>query len=1300
MDASRWQTIRTLFAELVELGLTLRAARLEVIGESDPELRDSVERLLHGDANADARLASIERVLGPEADDSMLSTTPVDPLGLSGRMVAHFRVSAPIAVGGMGVIYRAEDTRLGRVVALKLPLMERFSRDARERFLREGRAAGSLDHPNVCAIHEVGESDDGYLYLAMTLYAGETLAARLERDGARDVEETLEIARALTRGLGAAHSAGIVHRDVKPSNVMLLPDGGVRLLDFGLAKPRDMSITGSGAMLGTVSYMSPEQIRGAAADARSDLWALGVVLYEMLTGKRPFDGDRGISIAYAILHDEPLPVRMLRPDIPPSLDAIVHALLQKDVEHRPASTASVELDLATVDIAARSDAAAGLEQAKPVENASEPRMMAGQRRPHRDDRGSVAIELRVMGSPDLLDDHGKRLHTVLVQPKRLGLLVFLALSRPASFHQRDELRAMFWPEQPEERARKSLNQALTFLRRSLGAAALPSRGADAVGVDMTLVRCDAVDFLDAANRGDEETALARYADVLPAFHVDDAPAFGEWLDQERRILRDRAAAYAAVLAERAEQRGDPTRAIDWTLRCITHAPYDEAAARRLALLYQRSGNPGRAVQVCDEYAARIRRDLDLEPSSEFTTLVQEIRSPPAPAVPAAHIPATMSSARQQDVAAAVRVNPPEARRVERGRRWKATIALIAASVALVAGSVALWRRHASRREFVVVADFSTEPSDSIIADVLSENTRRALSASQFLGPVPESQVTSARSRLHVPTSARLTVATARQVALGEGIRAVVAGSLARFGAGYALSLELISASSAEGLVVASRTGVGEAQLIPVLDTLSQELRARAGDDLQIIHAQPSAVALTSTSLQAMEYYVAAGRLPRDSAVTLLRAAVNLDTAFAAAYWQLSRRSMHSSSDERRAYRERAYSHRHGLTEYERLRIEAELTSDREERVERLREILAKYPNAQDASLLGTFYWERRDLASAENAFRRAIALDPNRLEPYIRLIDILVTRGHVAAARRAVNAVLQRFPGAGAAVYEATVAYAEGRRDRMRAILEARARLAADEGIDLNLNLAWLDLLEGRLAEWNRRSLSSIAPDSMRAQLLVLNADYWLHGRPAECLSTLDSLLEAEPTQRRNPDAAALYAQFNRPKQARSILAAYDSATARQDGRRSGQDMGRSMAMGWIFVAEGRPRDAIGEFRRAQMLPDGPASAASIAADPQIGLAFEHAGLADSAITSYEHFLNTPYSDRFWNDADQLAWVLEHVAALYEANKRPRDARSAYARLANLWNGADPELQPRVTHAKQRVAALAPWWSFPSATRR
>ncbi len=258
-----------------------------------------------------------------------------DTASLAGRRIGHYRVLEHVSGGGMGVVYQAEDLRLSRIVALKF-LPPELTRDpeAKARFLQEARAASVLDHPNICTIHEVGETEGGRLYLAMPYYDGETLRKKIER-GPLPIEETTDIAQQIARGLAKAHRGGIVHRDIKPANLMVTGDGVVKILDFGLAKlVGAAAITRTGSSVGTPAYMSPEQARGEEVDHRTDLWSLGVVLYEMLAGRRPFRGEHEQAVLYSLLNEQPKPLSQLRPDVPPELERIVEGLLAKDPAKR------------------------------------------------------------------------------------------------------------------------------------------------------------------------------------------------------------------------------------------------------------------------------------------------------------------------------------------------------------------------------------------------------------------------------------------------------------------------------------------------------------------------------------------------------------------------------------------------------------------------------------------------------------------------------------------------------------------------------------------------------------------------------------------------------------------------------------------------------------------------------------------------------------------------------------------------------------------------------------------------------
>src|SRR6516162_2581357 len=267
------------------------------------------------------------------------------PLAL-GTKLGPYEIVAPLGAGGMGEVYRARDTRLERTVAIKI-LPAQFSNDPvrKQRFEREAKTISNLNHPHICVLHDIG-SQDGMDYLVMECVEGETLAKRLEK-GPLALEQVLKLGAQIADALDKAHRAGIVHRDLKPGNVMLTPTGA-KLLDFGLAKPAAPVLTGAtltaatqpspvtaeGAVVGTFQYMSPEQIEGKELDGRSDIFSLGAVLYEMLTGQRAFQGKSQLSVASAILEKEPAPISSIKPLTPPALDHAIRRCLAKDAEER------------------------------------------------------------------------------------------------------------------------------------------------------------------------------------------------------------------------------------------------------------------------------------------------------------------------------------------------------------------------------------------------------------------------------------------------------------------------------------------------------------------------------------------------------------------------------------------------------------------------------------------------------------------------------------------------------------------------------------------------------------------------------------------------------------------------------------------------------------------------------------------------------------------------------------------------------------------------------------------------------
>ncbi len=271
-----------------------------------------------------------------------------------GKTLAHYEILEPLGKGGMGEVYRARDTKLDRDVAIKV-LPEDFAADADRlaRFEREAKLLASLNHANIGAIHGLEESDD-VRFLVLELIQGETLEQRLVK-GAIPAPEALEIARQIAEALEAAHDEGIIHRDVKPANVLLTAKGGVKVVDFGIAKntvldagvaatAQATSLTMDGTLMGTPRYMSPEQIRGEEADKRADIWAFGCVLYEMLTGKRAFDRETVADTLAAIIERNP-DYDTLPPDVPPSIRQLVRLCLEKDRRERLRDIGDVRIEI-------------------------------------------------------------------------------------------------------------------------------------------------------------------------------------------------------------------------------------------------------------------------------------------------------------------------------------------------------------------------------------------------------------------------------------------------------------------------------------------------------------------------------------------------------------------------------------------------------------------------------------------------------------------------------------------------------------------------------------------------------------------------------------------------------------------------------------------------------------------------------------------------------------------------------------------------------------------------------------------
>jgi eukaryotic-like serine/threonine-protein kinase len=341
MKPERWRQINDLFQSAAERPPQERTAFLEEACHGDEGLRREVESLIACDERA-------ENFIESPALEVALELLTNDRAGaMVGESIGHYRIDSLIGAGGMGEVYLARDERLGRKVALKL-IPARLTPDETQlsRFKNEARTASALNHPNILTVYEIGAEGD-LQFIATEFIEGMTLRASLAR-GKMNLHDVLEIAVQVASALAAAHETGIVHRDIKPENIMLRPDGYAKVLDFGIAKlaeqtepapraegPRNAhGQTQSGLVLGTARYMSPEQALGKTVDARTDVWSFGVVLYEMLAGRPPFEGETRSDCIASVLKTEPPPLAFQAPKLPARLEQIVRKALPKDKAQR------------------------------------------------------------------------------------------------------------------------------------------------------------------------------------------------------------------------------------------------------------------------------------------------------------------------------------------------------------------------------------------------------------------------------------------------------------------------------------------------------------------------------------------------------------------------------------------------------------------------------------------------------------------------------------------------------------------------------------------------------------------------------------------------------------------------------------------------------------------------------------------------------------------------------------------------------------------------------------------------------
>jgi DNA-binding SARP family transcriptional activator/predicted Zn-dependent protease len=949
------------------------------------------------------------------------------------------------------------------------------------------------------------------------------------------------------------------------------------------------------------------------------------------------------------------------------------------------------------------------------------------------------------------------------QRHRLALLALLATEHPRSLT-RDELLAYLWPENDPERGRQLLRQALYQLRGTLGEDVLLAHSEE-VRLDPERLGCDLWEFRDALERGDLEAAVAAFtAPFLSGFFLSGAEEFERWVEAERARLSLRYAEALELLATECEALGDLPGAAAWWRRLALHDPYGSRVALRLMRALEASGDRAGALRHAGIHATLLQAELGAEPDPEVAALTERLReqsslredemaaggerhsaseagerSVPQPAdlqsapVRAAKEPAVVGADPRPNYA-------PQALTRIRFVLPRPALPLVLASVLVVGllgtllpeergqrtlamlgiggGETLLSRGLLAERERILLADFTSPTGDTLLAGMATVAFRIDLAQSPILTLVEPQQVEEALARMQRSDTRFLDPELAREVAVREGIKAVLVGEIARSGRGYLLSAELLAAGSGEILAAHRETARDSTALLPALDRLSKQLRRRIGEPLRSLESNPPLEQVTTSSLPALRKYTQAWQIAAREgddrrAAALLEEAIAFDTAFAMAYVRLAFAFMHlhGRSAPQAEMLTRAYRHRERLTDRERYLLLATYHTwhswEPEKAITALTSLLAIYPeDARALHDLSVAYMMLGDYSRAEEYARRALDVDASRGATWVILGDWQFNQGSLdeaGATYRRFAARVPEFSWTGTRM----IYYAAARGNFVEAERRANEeRIARRQDLDWQVELTWLlgelATLRGRLRDAERYAgeRSEFAERRERPAehlLAVLNLAHHevTLGRPsARVLARVEWELEQTPLaeldvyDRPYPDLAGLYARAGQPKRARALLAEWETSTPSELRRRAGQGTrpwgGAALpwALGEIALAEGHPLEAAEQFRRASR------SSCLVCTLPHAGRAYEAAGEPDSAIAAYERYLQTPHLHRLTWDAEWRADVLERLAQLHEARGDHARAAEHYRSFIELWQDADAELQPRVREARRRLAAL------------
>ncbi len=618
---------------------------------------------------------------------------------------------------------------------------------------------------------------------------------------------------------------------------------------------------------------------------------------------------------------------------------------------------------------------------------------------------------------------------------------------------------------------------------------------------------------------------------------------------------------------------------------------------------------------------------------------------------------------------------------------------------------------------IVVADFLMKGGDSSLASVVTEAVRTGLSESTLFTILPPASVAGALQRMQRDPASRLDSALARDVAVREGAKAYVTGEVTPFGQGFAIAMRLVAADSGTVLASFQKTADGPSELLATIDKLTRSLRGRAGESLKKVQTDPPLDQVSTASLPALKKYVEGARAvdasrPEDG-IPLLKEAVALDTTFASAWRKLG--VAYRNADFPREFGDsavvKAYQFRDRLPERERGMLVGYYYGsgpgrDRVKAIAAYEGILKQYP--QDGAAINNLALalaSRREFARAESLYRRGLELDLNAQTRYVNLIEQLLHNGKISDAERLIGEAQKRFPNTAVfGAQQSAAVYLKGDIDSSTRMLQMlRSTGSPRDRASVSYGLSEASMLNGkvnesfvRLAEARRAdSLRGVRSEPLLDSLSAAFADIWVREQPERGIRRVEAALIRHPMSALAPErrphffVSSLYALAGKPDRARATLALYDAEQLDPSWRRV-QEPGRRRALGEIALAERRPTEALVEFRRSDVLPDGPVDGCRICLPAKLARAFDQAGMADSALMMFEQYVTTPDAGRFVWDRDPiyLAGTYKRLGELYEAKGDRVRAAANYRKFIALWKDADPELQPKVSEVRRRLARL------------